>query len=406
MAAANTDKLRKLSRKWVGQIGAAGVADASTTTIPLASTTNLATDTAVTLVIDRVDSSGTKTPSLEETIVGVVSGSNIVNAVRGVEGTAQAHLAGAVVEVLVTADGYNDIIDHLLVAHLQSGAHAGSSISASMIAASGVIPGNLAASSVLSGNLAASSVLSGNLAASAVVSGNIAASAIVLGNLAASSVSQGNLNFTTGSTDGWITSTDTWTYASASSFTISGVDRTTTFTPGTKLKFTQTTAKYAVVSSSSFSTNTTVNIIVNTDYTIANAAITSPFYSYEEGPQAFPGWFTYAPTRTGWSSSTGTAQYNVQGRTVTVFTTENFGGTSNATTKTITLPVTAAAMGGTDRSWLSGPVQDNTSWQTLPGHIRLESTDLTLVKLGKTAHVAAWTGSGTATFSVFFSYQI
>lgn len=143
MAAANTDKLRKLSRKWVGQIGAAGVTDDTATTIPLSSTTNLATDTAVTLVIDRVDSAGTKTPTLEETIVGVVSGNNIVNALRGIEGTAQAHSAGAVVEVLVTADGYNDIIDHLLVGHLQSGAHAPSSISASMIAASAVSEGNL-----------------------------------------------------------------------------------------------------------------------------------------------------------------------------------------------------------------------------------------------------------------------
>lgn len=124
MSAANTDKLRKLSRKWVGQIGSGGVSDDTSTTIPLASTTNLATDTAVTLVIDRVDSAGTATPSLEETIVGVVSGSNIVNTVRGVEGTAQAHSAGAVVEVLVTADGYNDIIDHLLVGHSQTGTHA------------------------------------------------------------------------------------------------------------------------------------------------------------------------------------------------------------------------------------------------------------------------------------------
>lgn len=143
MAAANTDKLRKLSRKWVGQIGSGGVSDASTTTIPLASTTNLATDTAVTLVIDRVDAAGNKTPSLEETIVGVVSGSNIINSVRGVEGTAQAHNAGAVVEVLVTADGYNDIIDHLLVGHLQDGRHSGSSITASNIAASAINTGNL-----------------------------------------------------------------------------------------------------------------------------------------------------------------------------------------------------------------------------------------------------------------------
>lgn len=172
MAAANTDKLRKLSRKWVGQIGSGGVSDAVVTTIPLASTTNLATDTAVTLVIDRVDSAGVKTPNKEETIVGVVSGSNIVNSVRGVEGTAQAHDAGAVVEVLVTADGYNDIIDHLLVGHLQDGRHSGSAITASNIAASAITSGTIAASAVVAGNLAASSVVLGNMSSSSISAGS------------------------------------------------------------------------------------------------------------------------------------------------------------------------------------------------------------------------------------------
>lgn len=121
MAASATDKFRKLARRWVGQIGSGGVADASVTTVPLAATTNLPTDTGVTIVIDRVDSNGTATPSLEETVVGVVSGSNLVSCVRGVEGTAQAHSAGAVVEVLVTSDGYNDIIDGILASHSQAG---------------------------------------------------------------------------------------------------------------------------------------------------------------------------------------------------------------------------------------------------------------------------------------------
>lgn len=121
--AASTDKFRKLARRWVGQIGSGGVADASTTTVPLSSATNLPTDTGVTVVIDRVDSNGTSTPSLEETVVGVVSGSNLVSCVRGVEGTAQAHSAGAVVEVLVTSDGYNDIVDGILVNHGQDGLH-------------------------------------------------------------------------------------------------------------------------------------------------------------------------------------------------------------------------------------------------------------------------------------------
>jgi len=123
MAASATDKYKKVARKWVGQIGAGGVADAVVTTVPLASTTNIPTDTGIELVIDRVDSNGTKTPTLEETVVGVVSGSNLTSVTRGVEGTAQAHSAGAVVEMLITADGYNDIIDGILVDHDQSGQH-------------------------------------------------------------------------------------------------------------------------------------------------------------------------------------------------------------------------------------------------------------------------------------------
>lgn len=135
MAAANTDLLKKLSRRWVGQIGSGGVADASTATIPLSSTTNLPTDTAVVATIDRVDSNGTATPSLEETVIGVVSGSNLTTSTRGVEGTAQAHSAGAVVEILVTAKGYNDLIDHLLTQHSQLGTH--TNITACNITASG-----------------------------------------------------------------------------------------------------------------------------------------------------------------------------------------------------------------------------------------------------------------------------
>jgi hypothetical protein len=123
MAAANTDLFRKVARRWVGQIGSGGVADGVVTTIPLSSATSIPTDTGVTAVIDRVDSNGASTPTLEETIIGVVSGSNLITCTRGVEGTAQAHSAGAVVELLITADGYNDIIDGILVDHGQLGRH-------------------------------------------------------------------------------------------------------------------------------------------------------------------------------------------------------------------------------------------------------------------------------------------
>lgn len=123
MSASATDKFRKVARKWVGQIGSGGVADATVTTIPLSSSTNLPTDTAVMITVDRVDSAGKATASKEEGIVGVVSGNDLVSCTRGVEGTAQAHSAGAVVEVLWTADNINDLIDGFLVEHGQDGTH-------------------------------------------------------------------------------------------------------------------------------------------------------------------------------------------------------------------------------------------------------------------------------------------
>lgn len=120
MAAANTDKLKKVSRKWVGQVGSGGITDAVVDSFNI-TTTNLPTDTAVVVVVDRVDSSGTATAAKEETIIGVVSGNSLISCVRGAEGTAQAHAAGAVVEVLLTAKGWNDIIDAFLVAFNQNG---------------------------------------------------------------------------------------------------------------------------------------------------------------------------------------------------------------------------------------------------------------------------------------------
>jgi len=141
MSASSTDLFKKAARKWVGQVGAGGVSDSSVATIPLSSATGLPTDTAVEIVIDRVDSSGTKTPALEETIVGVVSGSNLVTCTRGVEGTAQAHLAGAVVEVLITADMWNDVIDGFVVEHSQAGVHSNALVTTLKASASEVTAG-------------------------------------------------------------------------------------------------------------------------------------------------------------------------------------------------------------------------------------------------------------------------
>lgn len=127
--------------------------------------------------------------------------------------------------------------------------------------------------------------------------------------------------------DGWIPAVttaagalETWTYASVSSFTVAG-DQTAKYVKGTKIKYVQTTQKYAVVASSSYSApNTTVNIYVNTDYTVVNAAISSPFISYADNPLGWPDWFNFTKTIT-WNSTqpsgttTTTMKYAIKGQT-------------------------------------------------------------------------------------------
>lgn len=93
--------------------------------------------------------------------------------------------------------------------------------------------------------------------------------------------------------DGWINANETWTYASGAgtnvgTFTIAGVDLTGKYQPGMRVKFTQTTVKYAIITKVAFSTDTTVTIYMGTDYTIANAAISVNYYSIAKAPFGFP----------------------------------------------------------------------------------------------------------------------
>lgn len=97
---------------------------------------------------------------------------------------------------------------------------------------------------------------------------------------------------------GWIDANETWTYASAITFTISG-DKTAKYSAGMKLKLTQTTAKYFFITKVEYSDpNTTITVFGGTDYTLANAAITSPYYSTQKSPHGFP----MSPTK--WTVST------------------------------------------------------------------------------------------------------
>lgn len=220
---------------------------------------------------------------------------------RGLEGgSAQAHAAGATVKGVFSADMWNNAVETLVN---------GFSVTTGAVDSSKIIPASYLDTD---GTLAANSDT--KIATQKAVKTYVTASVPAV------------------STDGWTSSSDTWTYASASSFTIAGVDRTTVYTKGTKLKFTQTTAKYAVVVSSSFSTDTTVTIAVNTDYTIANAAITSPFYSYQEKPQGYPARFNFTPAWTNLTVGSGSipyAFYSVRGDRVFVQVKFIFGSGSS-----------------------------------------------------------------------------
>ena len=117
-----SEYLFEAKARWAGQIGSGGVSDASTQTIPLASTTNLTNGRAYVATINRVDANGVK-QNTWETVIGVLSGSNLTNCTRGVEGTAGAWDAGIVIEILFTATHFNKLIDFLGVEHDADGTH-------------------------------------------------------------------------------------------------------------------------------------------------------------------------------------------------------------------------------------------------------------------------------------------
>jgi hypothetical protein len=92
--------------------------------------------------------------------------------------------------------------------------------------------------------------------------------------------------------DGWIPAGETWTYASADdptfTFTISG-DLTAKYRVGMRIKLTQTSAKYFIITKVAYgSPNTTITVYGGTDYDLANATITDPYYSAERFPAGFP----------------------------------------------------------------------------------------------------------------------
>jgi hypothetical protein len=209
-----------------------------------------------------------------------------------------------------------------------------------------------------------------------------------------------------GSVDGWTVETFTWVYASATSFTIVGSDRTVVLSKGTRLKLTQTTVKYFVVSNSTFGGgNTTVTVASSSDYSLANAAITAPNYSYAQNPQGYPGWFNWAPATTGSSPVTDRARFAVSGKTC--YCEYDSFGTSNATTKTFTLPCAVGASVVQSIPVPLGYTTDNGTTSASPGVFALPAGGGSSVSIFKTlTQGTGWTASGSWEANGEFFYEI
>jgi len=150
--------------------------------------------------------------------------------------------------------------------------------------------------------------------------------------------------------NGWIRDGDTWVYVASNQFKIVGKDVTSRFPTGTKIKLTQTSVKYFYVTACTLSgSDTLVTVTGGSDYSLANAAITSTYYSYSTRPQGFPSFFAWTPT---WVNltTTGSPIYSgllsVVGRLafVEIIINPNGGTTASALNSTYinNLPVTAA----------------------------------------------------------------
>lgn len=251
-----------------------GSIDSSVTTITLNSVTGLQFPGV--LILDREDGNNTATPNSRELVSFTgISGNDLTGCTRGFDGsTARSHSNGALAESVPAVGMWNDLRNPVAVALSTDGANL-------------AISGTASISTMIAGDItrfATSSVAS--IAQAKITNG------IFSNSLNASGASVTGLFPSFADSDGWSPAGETWTYASADAptftFTIAGVDKTTKYYAGMKIKLTQTTPKFFVITKVAFSTDTTVTVYGGTDYVLANAAITSPFYSLSKSPAAFP----------------------------------------------------------------------------------------------------------------------
>lgn len=151
--------------------------------------------------------------------------------------------------------------------------------------------------------------------------------------------------------DGWNQVSDSWTYASANTITVP-TGAASLYQKGDKIKITQTTPKYFVVTAVA---DTLLTVYAGTDYTVANAAISAQAVSHQENPMLFPDYFSYTPTGISATNVTLTGRFRTSGKQCFCRIKAAFTGAITFTTMP-SLPITASAsiIGGTAATSTSG----------------------------------------------------
>ena len=342
MTASALDKFVKVGEGTATTLAAPGFTSGGTAAT-VVSTTNWPTDTGVIFAIDTaeiVDGEQVQVAGTYTEYRGVVSGATSITSVALVSGTPQDYSAGALTRVYIplSSEVQNRMVDGILVSHNQDGTMIDSlplttpKITTSINDANGnevlITPATASAVNEFTVTNAATGVAPRISASGGDTNVDLVIAPKGTGKAYIDSLSQ------------WQRGTGTWTYVSATTLTVPQADADA-ITKGTKLWFTQTTSKYFYVASIS---GTTVTIVTTTDYTLANAAVTAPYYSNASTPFGFPDWFNYTPTLTNLSGGTiNLAKYQIVGKTARFKFRYTLAGAGVSGAIRVSLPVSANA---------------------------------------------------------------
>ena len=194
-------------------------------------------------------------------------------------------------------------------------------------------------------------------------------------------------------TDGWFPIADALTYASATTINVPAGSATNRYQVGDKLWLTNSGNKYLLITTVAASLLTVTG---GDSYSVANAAITAPFFSRADRPYGFPPYFPYTPTLTGFSANPASAIYrfSVVGGFCNVHVYQGNAGTSNTTGFTISSPFTAYTLANDKWGVTSFIAADNGVILGTPAVASIASGASTIVCYKTTVDTAAsWTAA-------------